>query len=137
VSHHSCVRIGSASLFYVRSSYDRDIAALFTEADRYFEAGEDGECDSYGYQTTARQIRERLQARGFSARRAWSGLASAVEKWAEEPGDGRRPGSVEEEFQRFGLQLEDVPVVSFQEFLDDVEESKKFEAAHDQPSAFL
>jgi hypothetical protein len=131
------VRIGSASLFDTRSSYDRDIAALFTEADRYFEAGEDGEYDSYGYQTTARQMRERLQARGFSARRAWSGMASAVAKWAEEPGGDRRPGSVEDEFQRFVGRLEGVPVVSFQENLDIFEELEKFEAAHDQPAAFL
>jgi hypothetical protein len=127
VSHHSYLRIGSASLFFTRDWYDRDIAALYTEADRYFEAGEDGEYASYGYQTTGRQMRERLQARGFSAQRAWSGLVSAVAKWAEEPGEGRRPGSVEQEFQRYACQLEDFP-------LDRVEES---EAAHDQPSAFL
>jgi hypothetical protein len=127
VSHNSYLRIGSASLFFIRDWYDRDIAALFTEADRYFEAGEDGERDSYGYQTTGRQMRERLQARGFSAQRAWSGLASAVARWAEEPGEGRRPGSVEEEFQRYARQLEDFPLDSFEEI----------EAAHDQPSAFL
>ncbi len=126
MSHNSYLRIGSASLFFTRDWYDRDIAALFTEADRYFEAGEDGERDSYGYQTTGRQMRERLQARGFSAQRAWSGLAS-VARWAEESGEGRRPGSVEEEFQRYARQLEDFPLDSFEEF----------EAAHDQPSAFL
>ncbi len=62
---------------FFRGWYERDIAALFTEADRYFEAGEDDKRNSYGYQTTARQMRERRQARGFSAQRAWSGLASA------------------------------------------------------------
>ena len=127
MSHNSYLRIGSASLFFTRDWYDRDIAALFTEADRYFEAGEDGERDSYGYQTTGRQMRERLQARGFSTQRAWSGLASAVARWAEEPGEGRRQGSVEEEFQRYARQLEDFPLDSFEEI----------EAAHDQPSAFL
>ena len=127
MSHYSSLRIRSASLFLVREWYDRDIAALFTEADRYFEAGRDGERGSYGYQTTARQMRERLQARGFSAQRAWSGLASAVARWAEEPGEGRHPGSVEEEFRRYARQLEDFPLDSFEEF----------EAAHDQPSAFL
>jgi HEPN/Toprim N-terminal domain 1 len=121
------MRIGSASLFYTRDWYDEDIAALFSEADRYFEAGKGDEGDSYGYQTTARRMRERLQARGFSARKAWSGLASAVAKWAKEPGDGRRPGSVEDEFQRYARQLEDVELVSM----------KDFEAAHDQPFAFL
>src|SRR5712691_7848280 len=112
---------------FFRGWYERDIAALFTEADRYFEAGEDDERNSCGYQTTARQMRERLQARGFSAQRAWSGLASAVAKWAEEPGDGRPPGSVEDEFQRYARQLEDFP-------LDRIEEHS---AAYDQPSAFL
>jgi len=130
MGHHSYVRIGSAELFLTRDSYDRDIAALFTEADRYFEAGEDGERGSYGYQTTARQMRERLQARGFSARRAWSGFASAVTSWAEDPGDSRPPESVEEEFQRFVrqllLQLEDLA-------FDRVED---FSAAIDQPYAF-
>jgi hypothetical protein len=129
------VRIGSASLFFAQGGYDPDIAALFTEADRYFEAvQEDDERDSYGYQTTARRMRERLQARGFSARRAWSGLASAVAKWAEEPGDGRPPGSVEDEFQRFVRQLEDVSPGSFEEFLNSAQE---LHAARDQPSAFL
>src|SRR5713101_6823917 len=66
---------------FFRGWYERDIAALFTEADPYFEAGEDDERTSCGYQTTARQMRERRQARGFSAQRAWSGLASAVAKW--------------------------------------------------------
>lgn len=134
MSHNSYVRIGSASLFFTRDWYDRDIAALLTEADRYFKAGEDDERDSYGYQTTARQMRERLQARGFSAQRAWSGLASAVARWAEEPGDARPPGSVEDEFQRYARQLEDVPLGSFEEFLNSAQD---FEAAHDQPSAFL
>jgi HEPN/Toprim N-terminal domain 1 len=127
VSHNSYVRIGSASLFFTRDWYDRDIAALFPKADRYFQAGEDGECDSYGYQTTARQMRERLQARGFSAQMAWSGLASAGARWAEEPRDGRPPGSVKDEFQRYVRQLEDFP-------LDRVEEHL---AALDQPFAFL
>ena len=112
---------------FFRGWYERDIAALFTEADPYFEAGEDDERTSCGYQTTARQMRERRQARGFSAQRAWSGLASAVAKWAEEPGDGRPPGSVEDEFQRYARQLEDFP-------LDRIEEHS---AAYDQPSAFL
>lgn len=123
VSHHSYVRIGSASLFYARDWYDRDIAALSSEADRYFESGKDDEGDSYGYQTTARRMRERLQARGFSAQRAWSGLASAVARWAKEPADGRPSGSVEDEFQRYARQLEDVELVSIEDF----------EAAHDQP----
>src|SRR5262249_16118171 len=99
-----------------------------------FEAGDDGEHDSYGYQTTVRQMRERLQARGFSAERARSGLASAVARWAEEPGDGRPPGSVEDEFQRYVRQLEDAPLVSLEEILNSAGE---FEAAYDQPSAFL
>lgn len=127
MSHHSYVRVGFASLGWTRGGYDRDIAALFTEADRYFEAGQDTEGDSYGYRTTARRMRERLQTRGFSARRAWSGLESAVARWAEEPGDSRPPGSVEDEFQRFARQIEDFP-------LDRIEE---YASAHDQPSAFL
>lgn len=135
MSHNSKVQIGSASLFWTRDWYDRDIAALFTEADRYFEAGKDGEYHSYGYQTTARRMRERLQARGFSARRAWSGLASAVARWAEEPGDDRLPGSVEDEFQRYVRQLEDCSLGSTYEEL--LAGAQDFEAAYDQPSAFL
>src|SRR5262249_55616518 len=106
---------------------DRDIAALFIEADRFFEAGENGERGSYSYQTTARRMRERLQARGFSARRAWGGFASAVARGVEEPGGGRPPGTVEDECQRYVRQLEDFP-------LDSVAE---IGGAFDQPYAFL
>ncbi|MCP9952327.1 HEPN/Toprim-associated domain-containing protein [Actinomadura madurae] len=129
MGHHSYLEIGSARLFWTREWCHPDAAALFTESDRYFETGQDGDGNAYGYQTTARRMRERLQARGFTARRAWSGFTAALTKWAEDPDRSRAPGSGQEEFQRFLSQLE--PDLNSPERIDE------FTAAHDQPFAFL
>jgi hypothetical protein len=143
MGHYSYLEIGSARLFWTREWYAPDAAALFTESDRYFEAGQDGEGDAFGYRTTARRMRERLQARGFTARRAWSGFSAAVTNWAEDPGTGRPPGSVQEEFERFVRQLDldhQLDLLVFSSDLDGDAYTRKLEeveGARDQPDAFL
>lgn len=42
VGHHSYLRIGSGTFFWYRSSYDPDLAALFSESDRYLEEAPPG-----------------------------------------------------------------------------------------------
>jgi hypothetical protein len=55
VGHHSYLRIGAGTFFWRTSSYERDLAALFSEADRHFEKDPDegdGQ-DQYLYGITA------------------------------------------------------------------------------------
>lgn len=85
MGHHSYLRIGVGTFFWRTSSYEHDLAALFSEADRYFEKDpeeEDGQ-DQFLYGTTAWQMRQRLQAHGFSTARAWAGLGRCIKEWSE------------------------------------------------------
>ena len=86
MGHHSYLRIGAGTFFWRRDSYERDLAALFSEADRHFEKDpdEDDGRDQYLYGTTAWQMRQRLQAHGFSTARAWAGLGRSIREWSEE-----------------------------------------------------
>ena len=86
MGHHSYLRIGAGTFFWRTSSYERELAALFSEADRHFakDPDEDDGQDQYLYGTTAWQMRQRLKAHGFSTARAWAGLERSIREWSEE-----------------------------------------------------
>ncbi|MEV4677308.1 HEPN/Toprim-associated domain-containing protein [Actinomadura sp. NPDC049382] len=101
------------------SGYDPDIAALFTEAERYHRVvppeigGNDFETIDYGYRAEAQHVRQRLITLGYSWERAWSDLTVAVERWRQEAPSRRRgerrPRTVEQEFEEYREKLEPGP----------------------------
>ncbi|MEJ3741841.1 hypothetical protein WEI85_00865 [Actinomycetes bacterium KLBMP 9797] len=80
MSAHSFIEINGHLLLGCRESWIPDLAALFTEG----ELRHDDE--RFGYVSTARELRDRLQLHGFTAGRAKAELAESVRAWhAEHP----------------------------------------------------
>jgi hypothetical protein len=75
MSAHSFIEIGGHLLLACRESYVPDLAALFTEDE--LRHGE----DQFGYVSTVREVRDRLQLQGFTAGRARAELDVAVRVW--------------------------------------------------------
>lgn len=75
MSAHSFMEIGGHLLLACRESYVPELAALFTED----ELRHDDE--HFGYVSTVREVRDRLQLHGFTADRARTELDKAVQAW--------------------------------------------------------
>ncbi|MFI5950394.1 HEPN/Toprim-associated domain-containing protein [Micromonospora chalcea] len=75
MSAYSFMEIGGHLLLACRESYVPDLAALFTED----ELRHDDE--HFGYVSTVREVRDRLQLHGFTADRARAELDKAVQAW--------------------------------------------------------
>ncbi|MER5638203.1 HEPN/Toprim-associated domain-containing protein [Kitasatospora sp. NPDC002227] len=70
MGHHSHLRLCTAVALWCRDSYYRDVAALFSEGDRYcrpdLDPAPDEEAVVYGYAATIRGMAERLDAQGVT-----------------------------------------------------------------------
>jgi hypothetical protein len=75
MSAHSFMEIGRQRLLACRESYVPDLAALFTEDELRQED------EHFGYVSTVREVRDRLQLQGFTAGRARVELDEAVRAW--------------------------------------------------------
>ncbi len=70
VSAHSFVMLGERPLLACREGYLPDVVALYTESEFGSDDGEAGEPGTYGYVSTVREVRDRLQLHGFTEARA-------------------------------------------------------------------
>ncbi|WP_144128328.1 HEPN/Toprim-associated domain-containing protein [Catellatospora sichuanensis] len=79
MGHNTYVTFGSHSFMWTRG-YDTEVVALFLERDRlHVPAAEDGDdYDQYGYFVTARELRQRLQVKGFTSVRARREVSAGI-----------------------------------------------------------
>ncbi|MFI9384345.1 hypothetical protein [Kutzneria sp. NPDC052558] len=84
MSARSFMEVGGRLLLACRESYVPDLAALFTED----ELRHDDE--HFGYVSTVRDLRDRLQLHGFTAARTRAELDDAVQDLARQAPDPRR-----------------------------------------------
>ncbi|MFC7261507.1 HEPN/Toprim-associated domain-containing protein [Streptomyces lutosisoli] len=91
MGHYSYLIVGDSQFLYTRDHYSEELTALFNETDREFVASEGGEAtlgdewdesgDAFGYYTTARALRQRLNVQGFTSRRALANLSGGMADW--------------------------------------------------------
>ncbi|MFJ5120940.1 HEPN/Toprim-associated domain-containing protein [Kitasatospora sp. NPDC088548] len=85
MGHHSYLRLRTALALWCRDSYYPDVAALFSEDDRFYRPAPDPEKEGavYGYATTIRGMAERLDAQGITADSALRDLEAGLTAWLE------------------------------------------------------
>ncbi|MFJ5850884.1 HEPN/Toprim-associated domain-containing protein [Streptomyces sp. NPDC092903] len=98
MGHYSYLEIGTAKALLCRESYYPDVAALFVESDCYRrkESDEDwGNEGQYGYETSIREMSQRLEMLGITPSVALADLAKGLSKWKERPVGGEGPQNPE------------------------------------------
>lgn len=98
MGHYSYLEIGTTKALLCRESYYPDVAALFVESDCYRrkEPAEDwGAEGQYGYETSIREMSQRLEMQGITPSVALADLAESLSKWRERPAGGEGPQNPE------------------------------------------
>ena len=98
MGHYSYLEIGSTKALLCRESYYPDVAALFVESDCYRrkETGTDwGAEGQYGYETSIREMSQRLEMQGITTSVALADLVEGLGKWTERPAGGKGPQNPE------------------------------------------
>ncbi|MEQ4611456.1 HEPN/Toprim-associated domain-containing protein [Streptomyces cavourensis] len=98
MGHYSYLQIGTTKALLCRESYYQDVVALFVESDRYHrrEPDENGDAEEeYGYETSIREMTQRLEMQGITPSVALADLAEGLSKWKERPVGGEGPRNPE------------------------------------------
>ena len=85
MGHHSYLRLRGTVTLLCRDSYYPDVAALFSEDDRYYRPASDPDegSDAYRYATTIRGMAERLDSQGITVDSALRDLEAGLASWSE------------------------------------------------------